>query len=404
MKKLCICMISNLFPPAVSGSSTHVSMLSNELAQRGHNVVIITSKLDQNSKKQEFLNNQSIYRVNAFKLPKIPLLMNFPWITYTLTPRNLLHIKRIIKAHNPDIIHLHNHIFDLGLSAVLMKWIFKKPLVITIHTVAKHNNWVYNNLLSAIDKILLKGLILDQCNEIICPDLNIQNYAEKSFERKGGIIPYGIELKDPVNPEFITGFIRKYHLEGKRIILSLGHLHNIRNRRELIEALPRVLSYFPEVVLVVVGIIAIPDPLEQVKTLNLDQSVIFTGPLPHSCVVSLLSISDIEAHWLNQESVTITSLGIASLEAMAMGKAIISASNPDSYGKGVLQPGMNVVMVDPSNIDSISDAIIQLLEDTKKREFIGNNARKTIRDHFSWEKVCNQTLGLYNKCLSDSTN
>ena len=152
-------MLSNLYPPVVSGSSTQSASLSRELARRGCQVVVITAKVDKDSNEYEEANGVCIYRLPATRLPKMPISFNFPWLSYTFTPRNLQRIEGILEFHKSDIIHLHNHMFDLAFSAALMCRRTKKPLVITIHTMIKHARNLYNTLLYPADRVLLKYLV-----------------------------------------------------------------------------------------------------------------------------------------------------------------------------------------------------------------------------------------------------
>ncbi|MDQ3817297.1 MAG: glycosyltransferase [Acidobacteriota bacterium] len=116
-------------------------------------------------------------------------------------------------------------------------------------------------------------------------------------------------------------------------------LHEIRNRKDLIEALPGVLKKFPDTLLLVVGTVADQSPVQAARRLGISESVIFTGAVPHKEIPALLDLADIEAHWLTQDSPEKTSLGIASLEAMGAGKVVLSAANENTYGPGVLKNG-----------------------------------------------------------------
>ena len=53
MKKRTVLMLSNLYPPIVSGSSTQTSSLARELSKRGHKVIVITARVENASPKYE---------------------------------------------------------------------------------------------------------------------------------------------------------------------------------------------------------------------------------------------------------------------------------------------------------------------------------------------------------------
>lgn len=395
-----VCMFSNLYPPVVSGSSTQTASLSRELARRGCQTVVITAKVTKDGKEYEEVDGVNVYRLPAMRMPKMAISFNSPWLSYTFTPRNLRRVESIIEQHRPDVLHLHNHMFDLALSAVLVRRRAKKPLVITIHTMIKHARNMYNALLYPADRWVLRHLVIGQADALVCPDLNIKEYVGDAFGKSEvALVPYGISLPDTSVEGPISLLRTKYHLNGKRVIASLGHVHEIRNRKDLIEALPNVLKVFPNTVLLVVGSVADDYPAVLARKLGVRESVIFTGCIPHSEVPTILALADLEAHWLNQDSPQKTSLGVASLEAMGVGKVVLAAANENTYGAGVLEAGENVVLVDPGNPCQLAQTIVELLSDNEKCRAIGQRARQTIQEHFSWDSVCSRTLDTYREAL-----
>src|SRR5438270_6352898 len=114
--RISVCMFSNLYPPVASGSSTQTAGLSRSLAQHGCPTVVITAKIDKTSEDYEEVDAVHIYRLPTIRLPKMAVALNFPWLSYTFFPKNLRRVKEIIERHQPDVFHLHNHMFDLALT------------------------------------------------------------------------------------------------------------------------------------------------------------------------------------------------------------------------------------------------------------------------------------------------
>ena len=122
--------------------------------------------------------------------------------------------------------------------------------------------------------------------------------------------------------------------------------------------------------------------------------------MPHTLVPAFLLLADLEAHWLNQDSPDITSPGIATLEALSAGKVVLAAVNPDSYGKGVLRDGENIIIVQPGTPEQLAQMIVDLLHDEERRTLIGNLAASTVLENFSWERVCTRTISVYERARS----
>jgi glycosyltransferase involved in cell wall biosynthesis len=252
------------------------------------------------------------------------------------------------------------------------------------------------------DRIVLRKLVVDQSDQILCPDVNIKKYALQAFGRSDSIIvPYGVNLPEATHDGRKEELRDLYHLHGKRIILSLGHVHDIRNRQDIIAALPEILRVIPETVLLIVGAVSTNRPAQLARSLGVEHAVVFTGPVSHQDIQYFLAIADLEAHWLNQEEPERTSLGVASLEAMLAGKVVISAANPDTYGPGILMPGENIIIVKPGQPMELAHRIIDLLQDDAQREAIGRRARETVLENFSWQSVCLRTTQLYKQMIID---
>ena len=84
--------------------------------------------------------------------------------------------------------------------------------------------------------------------------------------------------------------------------------------------------------------------------------------------------------------------GLPPLEAMACGCPVVT-SGTSSLPEVVGEAG---IMVNPYDIDSLAQAMRQVLTDTELRD---NMIRKGLEQskRFSWEKTAEQTLEVYNK-------
>jgi len=396
-------MFSNLYPPVVSGSATHSSSLVGELKQRGHRPFVITARVNADSPPYEEIDSIPVYRLPCLRMPKLPIALNFPWISYTFTPGNLRRIEAILRRRRPDVLHQHNHMFDTALSSTWARRQLKIPLALSIHTMIRHANPLYNILLYPGDRIALRCLVAQRSDLLILPDCNMQQYVAQAFPTSPTVlVPYGINLLPDADPAEVRRLREKHNLNGKRVILSLGHVHEVRNRRDLISALPEVRKAFPDVVVLIVGKEASETPRTLAKQLGVSDAVIFNGPAPYDEIPAYLAMADLEAHLFYQDAVERTSLGIASQEAMGTGKAVISAVNPDSLGPGMLKHGENVYLVERGNPRSMAGAIIEILSDPDRRDRVGRAGQKLIRDNFTWDVVCRKTIDAYQQAVDRS--
>lgn len=397
----CVCIFSNFYPPVVSGSSVQVEGLCRELVRNGWEVVVITARVAEGGADHEIIDGIHVYRLPAVRLPRaLTLGFDFPWLSFTFSAANLGRVREIVARHAPGVLHLHNYMFDLALSAEWMRRSFRLPLVLTIHTYLRHPSFLVNAAFYLVEQLFLRWAVVRGAACVICPDMNVAAYARREFGRvRTALVPYGIRLSSS-QPGTASELQQRFGLQGKRVILSVGHLHAMRDRKDLILAMPRVLQVLPDALLLVVGDESIEWPRALAEQHGVGHAVRFAGPLPHREVSSLYAIADLEAHWLNQDKPENTSLGIASLEAMSAGMTVLAAANPDTYGKGVLASGSNIMIVAPQQPEALALTIVELLQDDARRKAIGARARQTVLEHFSWDSVGRQTIGVYESVLA----
>jgi glycosyltransferase involved in cell wall biosynthesis len=81
------------------------------------------------------------------------------------------------------------------------------------------------------------------------------------------------------------------------------------------------------------------------------------------------------------------------LEAMSCGLPIVAT---DVRGiRDILSSGINSIMVPPRAPENLAEAILTIIEDEKLMKTIGENARKTIEEKYTWDTVSKDILRFY---------
>lgn len=125
---------------------------------------------------------------------------------------------------------------------------------------------------------------------------------------------------------------------------------------------------------------------KQAQRLDLGQQVFFTGYKEE--IKELLSIVDIFVLPSLSEG-----LGIALLEAMAMGKPVIGSQVggiPE-----VIQPGVNGYLFPPADFICLTEAILQLVDNPLARFRMGQEGRRIVEEKFSLQKMVESIEDLY---------
>jgi len=156
----------------------------------------------------------------------------------------------------------------------------------------------------------------------------------------------------------------------------------------LIDAFEKILTFHPKARLILVGDGRYRKTVEvYAEEKNLKQEVIFTGSMDNPFIA--LFVCDIYCHISLNEA-----LPIAPLEAMIVGKPIV-ASNDGGLPE-IIADGLNGILVE-SNPDSVSKAILRLLENPNLMESLSKNAIITATSKFSWERIASEYQKLYEK-------
>jgi glycosyltransferase involved in cell wall biosynthesis len=178
----------------------------------------------------------------------------------------------------------------------------------------------------------------------------------------------------------------------KSFLFFLGTFRPHKNLAGLLRGFERVLDSLPEDKLLVVSgdgsdrlspeLKAVVDRINAKR-----QRVIFTG---------YLSGAEVRRHYAQADAFVFPSLaegfGLPVLEAFHYGIPLLCANNtslPEVAGDGALY-------FDPTDPDSIGDALVRFYQDPGLRERLIAKGRERLQ-HFSWQKTAEQTLQIYRQ-------
>ena len=174
--------------------------------------------------------------------------------------------------------------------------------------------------------------------------------------------------------------------KGKKIVACVSRLIEGKGHRELVEAAASVVRSYKDVVFLIVGDEGngmsgpfVKNLKNRIQNLGLAHHFIFAGW--RTDIPEILSLVDLFVHC---PTTWIEGLGIAHLEAMAMGKPTVVSYNgglPDAALDGVTG-----FVVPPGDIGRLSSAILKLLNDDGLSLRMGRNARQRVEELFDMKK------------------
>jgi glycosyltransferase involved in cell wall biosynthesis len=249
------------------------------------------------------------------------------------------------------------------------------------------------------NRIYLRAMMprfLRRADRIIAVSENTRRDALRLYPidpEKIEVIPEGVEarFRPDVGGDVISHIRRRYALP-ERFLLSVGTIEPRKNLSTLVEAYAALRSRHPEVGLVIAGSRGwLYDRFfEQLRSLGLEDHVVFTGYVPEEDIPALLNAAEVFAFPSEFEG-----FGLPPLEAMACGIPVVcsnAASLPEVVGDaGLLLP--------PRDVRGWVTALDRLLDDGQLRADL--SARGLARARlFSWDTAASRTLEIYRSVMT----
>jgi glycosyltransferase involved in cell wall biosynthesis len=183
-----------------------------------------------------------------------------------------------------------------------------------------------------------------------------------------------------------TNILDRYGLKYKQYLLSVGNASPRKNLINLIRSFHQVSQRVSQN-LVLVGAKRARELRElkgEIRRFGLGGRVMILNYVPYHDLPQLYSSAALVVYLSLYEG-----FGLPVLEAMACGTPVL-ASNTTSIPEVA---GESAVLIDPTNCDSIADAIVRIFSDSKQLQRMSEAGLKRCME-FSWNKSAQQILGL----------
>lgn len=199
---------------------------------------------------------------------------------------------------------------------------------------------------------------------------------------------------DPVhfNPSRDTGALRRrWGVGNAPIILTVARLVPHKGQDMGIRALAMLSHDFPELRYIMVGEGHDAQRLRDLaRELGVADRVGFVGAmrddeLPEAYATSTIYLG---ASRVDRE-INVEGFGISFLEAGASG--IPSVAGDSGGVRSAVRDGETGIVVPPTDIDAIADAIRALLLNEERRRQMGAAARHAVETHYNWDRVARDT-------------
>jgi len=301
--------------------------------------------------------------------------------------------------HHFDLIHAHDWLVVFAAQA--LKHQFRLPLIATIHATergrarggALHTD-LQRNIHGAEWWMAYEAWRVITCSHHMASEVQAFFHvpSEKIDVVPNGISPYR-------NGHWIEGDLvdchSRYGVSDQQVVFAIGRLVHEKGFHLLIEAIPQILSEFPDTQFIIAGRgPEAPSLMQQARRLGVANNVHFPG-----------FISDEERDCLYHVAACAVfpslyePFGIVALEAMSAGCPVVVSGVGGL--REVVRHGKTGINVYPGDVQSVVWGLLSILRDPVLAAARAQEAQSMVRREFNWDTIASRTLAVYQQVLDE---
>ncbi len=414
-----IAMLVWEFPPRVIGGlGTYAAEISTQFVRMGHDVTVFTLN-GGGLTTRDVWSGVEVHRpllvniIEAFpnfmiedikkRYHNLDFLANI--LCYNISS-SLILANDLVKRERRqfDIIVAHDWLSIVG--GMISRRETKKPLVFHVHSTERGRTLGGGS--QYISELELQGGLTADRVITVSSAMRDELISLNFPEAKISVCRNGVETEkyNPamVNREATKRLRESYGIsDDEKMIFNIGRLITIKGVDRLVMAMPSILKKIPKAKLVIVGLGDLQRYLVDLVTALGLQNVVKTR-------YDWLCEEERLLHFAACDVCVLPSLyepfGIVCLEAMSMAKpVVVGAAGVSGMRDIVIHTGEDQCgyHVNPSEPEDIAWGTVRVLEDSNHAEMLGRNARRRVKEHYTWEIAAKNTLNVYEEILKNNS-
>ena len=397
--------VTHQYRPAIGGAEQYIIQLSEEMARRGHEVHVFTSRSREYETWRttlppyELLNGVHVTRFRSLPRRGHTWRLLAHGVARWAATRRRRYEPLVWYGNGPvmpglypallralptfDLLHINNLHYAHSWPAAVAARLRRRPYVITPHIHAEQSvTWDFGYMHG-----VLRGaaaVVADTRGEMAF--LRRERLAERVTV--GGV---GLEL-DAFPPRDRAAARARLGLpEGATIVLFLGRKTEYKGLRALLEAFRDLRPMHPELHLLAVG----------PETEHSAELWAAHGALPGLVVRGAVSdeerLDALAACDLLALPSTGEAFGIVYLEAWAYARPVVGLNI--RAVQSLVTDGLNGFLVEPGDQEALAERLGRLVADTELRRRMGMAGRRTLERHYTTERIGDVIEGTYYRAL-----
>lgn len=372
-----IAQISPYFYPHLGGVESHVLELSRHLKDRGHELTVITTLLEDTVEEEEILG------ITVKRVKPLSILFS--------TPINI-GIGQVIRKGDFDIVHGHSPpplCCFFGARCVDKLDI---PFVLTYHCDLELPI-LFGSPLVQLYQRTLATYTVRKSERVITTTRSYGATSRTVWQEDARIIPNAVDA-ETFNPDVSGTRVREKHgiKDDDKVVLYIGRIVYHKGLQYLVESA----THLGDDVKYIIG--GTGDFMEElrdtVKRFGLEDRVIFPGRIPNSELPEYYGAADV---FVLPSVSRLEAFGIVALEAMASRVPVVVSDIPGV--REVIVEGRHGLLAEPMKAFDIAGKIRTILENPEMAEHMGYQGRKVVEERYTWKTVAKQIEDVYKELV-----
>lgn len=373
-----IAQLTPYFYPHLGGVESHVLELSKKLIDRGHEVFVVTTKLE-GTEEEDVVEGVPVKRVEPLTI----------FLSTPIVPG----INNVLLEEDYDILHSHSPpplMSFLGVRNAQKKDV---PFVLTYHCDLEIP-YTFGPLIVNLYERTFGTYTVSKSDKIITTTPSYGATSKAVWHREADIIPNAVDA-DRFHPSNEGDWVREeLGIGDKKLIMYVGRIVYHKGLEYFVRAAKYLESR--DVQFLLVGTGDFRKELEDIiEREGLEDMVMFAGRVPNEELPDYYAATDV---FVLPSVSRLEAFGIVALEAMASEVPVIVSDIPGV--RDVIVEGKNGLLTEPMNSEDLAGKIRTLLENPDMAERMGKNGRKRVLERFTWGQVAKDIEYVYYSILN----
>lgn len=373
-----IAQLSPYFYPHLGGVESHVLELSKKLIDRGHEVFVVTTQLEDTD-EEDVVEGVPVKRVEPltifFSTPVIPGVN-----------------KKLLEE---DFDLLHGHVPPPLMSFSGARAADKKdvPFILTYHCDLEIPN-IFGPLIVSLYQQTFGTYTVSKADKIITTTTTYGATSRAVWYKEADVVPNAVDAHrfHPSNEG--EKVIEELGMGDKKMVMYVGRIVYHKGLEYFVESAKYLDDQDVQYVLVGSGDFR-PELEKMIEREGLEERVVFAGRVSNEELPNYYAAADV---FVLPSVSRLEAFGIVALEAMASGVPVVISDIPGV--REVIVEGDHGLLAEPMNSRDIAGKVRVLLENPDLAERMGKKGRKRVEKKFTWDRVAKDIEEIYRSLLT----